>query len=374
MMTKVLRVMGGLGVGGVELGVLNFLKVVDPQQIQTTVYCLKNQDTLAQDYRSLGAKVVFCPHQRNPLHTSKKLVEFLRRESFDVVHSHNLFFSGWVMRAAHKAKVPIRIAQSHNTGDRLHHRWIQPLYHRFMRTLINRYATVRVAVSPLAGAFLFGPEQMAQNVVHIITSGIETSAFQPSQPAPDLRRELGAKPGDLVIGHVGSLRPQKNHSFFLDIAQAMVNQNPKVHFVFVGQGPLQANLEARVQDLGLTGKVTFAGVRHDVPRLMAEAFDLFLFPSTHEGYGQVMLQAQATGLPVLATLGLPPGVLLVPELMQWHDLNSPPENWAEKAFEMIGIREKIDPQWAHRCVAESHFDISHTVEKLTEIYQGELSP
>ena len=369
-MARVLRVLGGLGVGGVELGVLNFLRVVDPKKIQTTVYCLKNQDTLADEFRSLGAEVLFRPHDGNPLRTSKILENFLETETFDVVHSHNLFFSGWVMRAAHRAGVPIRLAQSHNTGDRQHHRWIQPLYHKFMRSLINRHATVRVAVSPSAGEFLFGPGPVANQDVQIITSGIQTSAFRPGQPDPELRRELGALPDDLVIGHVGSLRPQKNHTFLLDIARAMVDKDPKSHFVLVGEGPLKTELENKVQQLGLTDKVTFTGVRHDVPRLMAEAFDLFLFPSTHEGYGQVMLQAQATGLPVLATRGLPCEVRIVPELMQWHDLGSSSQTWADHAFEMVKVKETIDPQWAHQCIADSYFDILHTVNRLTDIYQG----
>jgi glycosyltransferase involved in cell wall biosynthesis len=364
-MVKVLRVMGGLDVGGVETGVLNFLRLVDPSVIQTTVYCLQDRRQLEAEVRATGTQVVYQHHNGNPLRTMRLLERFLKDHPMDVVHCHNLFFAGWIMWAAHRADVPIRIAHANNTGDQRKNGLVQPLYHRIMRALIHRHATTRLAVSGEAAVYLFGDDP-----VEIVTSGIDTAPFHPEPPDPALRAELGISPTARVIGHVGNLRTQKNHHFLLEIAREMLQERPDLHFVLVGEGPLRSSLEERARNLGISSRVTFTGTRRDVPRLMARLFDLFLFPSLYEGMGQVIVQAQAAGLPVAATASLPRETHQVPDLVHWVDLDEPAAHWGKICLDLLDGPER-DRANAHALVRASQFDLNHTVHRLTALYQGE---
>ena len=364
-MVKVLRVMGGLDVGGVETGVLNFLRLVDPSVIQTTVYCLQDRRQLDEDVRATGTQVIYQPHNGNPLRTLRLLEKFLKENPVDVVHCHNLFFAGWIMWAAHRAGVPIRLTHANNTGDQRKNGLVQPLYHRAMRALIHRHATCRLAVSQEAATYLFG-----QDPVEIITSGIDTAPFHPGPPDPELRAELGISPAARVIGHVGNLRTQKNHTFLLDIAREMLQGRPDLHFILVGDGPLRPQLEDRARQLGIANRVTFTGTRRDVPRLMARLFDLFLFPSLYEGMGQVIVQAQAAGLPVVATASLPRDTDQVPDLVTWVGLDEAPARWGRICLDLLDGPEP-DREKAHALVRAGQFDITHTVRRLTALYQGE---
>jgi glycosyltransferase involved in cell wall biosynthesis len=111
----------------------------------------------------------------------------------------------------------------------------------------------------------------------------------------DVERFTGAKPavtgGRPIVGAVGRLAEQKDHGTLLDAAKRL----PEVQFVIVGDGELRARLEAQAGD-----NVQFAGARDDVPELMA-SFDVYAQPSLFEGLCVAVLEAQAAGVPVIAT-------------------------------------------------------------------------
>lgn len=367
-MVKVLRVMGGLDVGGVEMGVLNFLRRVDHHRIQTTLYCLQDKRTLQPEIEALGTQVIHEVHDGNPLRTSRLLSHYLKENRPDVIHCHNLFFAGWIMRAAGQAGIPLRITHANNTGDSQKHGLLQPAYHALMRRMIHRHATVRLGVSQDALRYLFG-----QDPAEVITSGIDTAAFRPREDRNTVREELGLSPAARIIGHVGNLRPQKNHRFLLKIAAEMLSTRQDLHFALVGAGPLRADLEVQTAALGIADRVTFMGTRHDVPRLMAGLFDAFLFPSAYEGMGQVLVQAQAAGLPVIASAHLPRETEVVPELVCWVDLDASVAHWSEQIFQALD-QPSGDRLRAHDLVLQSSFDIGYVVNRLTAIYEGAPSP
>jgi glycosyltransferase involved in cell wall biosynthesis len=129
-------------------------------------------------------------------------------------------------------------------------------------------------------------------------SGLRVIPNSVAAPPPG-RAELdfGGAP---VVMAVGRLVEQKNHARFLDAAAEVAAARPDARFVIVGDGPLRGALEAQVARLGLGGRVTLTGVRHDVPALLARA-DLVVFSSDWEGLPLVALEALAAGTPVLST-------------------------------------------------------------------------
>ncbi len=103
-----------------------------------------------------------------------------------------------------------------------------------------------------------------------------------------------------VCGIVAALRPEKNHELFLEAAKNIWRQHPETKFVIVGDGPDRGKLEALAQTSGIGESVHFLGTRSDIPQLLA-AFDLFLLTSHNEANPVSILEAMATGLPVVST-------------------------------------------------------------------------
>jgi glycosyltransferase involved in cell wall biosynthesis len=115
-----------------------------------------------------------------------------------------------------------------------------------------------------------------------------------------VRDELGLTDADIVIGIVANLRSQKAYPDLLAAARLVVDANPIVTFVAVGQGPDEADLHRLHGELGLGDRFRFLGMRLDALRVMA-GFDIFTLSSVHEGLPVALMDALALGLPVVAT-------------------------------------------------------------------------
>jgi glycosyltransferase involved in cell wall biosynthesis len=103
-----------------------------------------------------------------------------------------------------------------------------------------------------------------------------------------------------LVGNVARLAPQKGQSVLLDAAPLVLQRHPDVRFVLVGDGELRSDLERQAQRLGIADRVVFTGVRTDVPELLA-SLSVFALPSLFEGFCYSVIEAQAAGVPVVAT-------------------------------------------------------------------------
>jgi glycosyltransferase involved in cell wall biosynthesis len=127
---------------------------------------------------------------------------------------------------------------------------------------------------------------------HVVPLGIDLDRFAAAQPA---------LPGNgRLVGNVARLAPQKGQRVLLQAAPLVLEHHPDVRFVLVGDGALRAELERDAQRLGVADDVVFTGARTDVPELLA-SFSVFALPSFYEGLCVSVLEAQAAGVPVVAT-------------------------------------------------------------------------
>ena len=191
----------------------------------------------------------------------------------------------------------------------------------------------------------------------ILPNAIEPERFKFSEVfRKEIRKRYGINDDDFVIGHVGRFYPQKNHDFLIDIFHEIRKQQPNAKLLLLGDGPLQDKIRQKINSLGITGSVIFAGLQKD-PSPFYSAMDVFAFPSLWEGLGIVLLEAQYNGLPCVVSEAVPKEVT-ISNLLTYSSFDV--DEWERNAFLHMGKRnEKIN------C---DTFNIKHCIEKLRMLY------
>ena len=136
--------------------------------------------------------------------------------------------------------------------------------------------------------------------------------------APDgsrIRAELGLPEGTFLVGSVGNIRPAKGYDHLVRAAALVASDHPEIHFLVAGQGQgrLWQELHALREEVGVQDTVHFLGFRPDANALLAGC-DLFLLPSTSEGFSIATIEAMAQGVPIIATQSGGPEEIITPEV------------------------------------------------------------
>jgi glycosyltransferase involved in cell wall biosynthesis len=202
---------------------------------------------------------------------------------------------GWsALRAAARLAIPAFSGFHTNYHAYLaHYRagWLEPLGFPYLRYFHNRSQGTLVASEDLRDRL----ESAGVRNLHVLGRGVDSDLFSPERRSADLRRSWGAGEGNAVVLHVGRLAPEKNIPLAIAAFGAMRQVDPSAILVVVGDGPLRAALERVHPD------VRFCGLRTGIS--LAEHYasaDVFLFPSETETFGNVTLEAMASGLAVVA--------------------------------------------------------------------------
>jgi glycosyltransferase involved in cell wall biosynthesis len=217
---------------------------------------------------------------------------WLRREHFDVAVTL-LFVSDVVGRlSAHWARVP-RIVTSLQTHD-VTYAWWQ----RWVVRYTMRYADLVLLNSENYREFAITAEGAPADRLLVIHNSIRLADYQRPVDRAALRAELGVHANEVLLGSVGRLVPQKGFDVLLQALALLPCSD--LRLLIAGVGPEETKLRTLADQLGLHDRVCFAGYRRDVPQLM-QCFDLYTHASRFEGMPIVVLEAMASGCPIVAT-------------------------------------------------------------------------
>jgi glycosyltransferase involved in cell wall biosynthesis len=278
-----------------------------------------------------------------------------------------------VLKLAHAAGVPVRIAHSHNDTCRTDSRasFVRRAYLRLAERWIRRYATVQLACSRDAAYALFGEGWREGPKARVLHCGIDLQPFGGVVDRAAIRAELGIPRDALVLGNVGRFHEQKNHQFLLEIMAETASREPRAVLLLVGDGALRGQIEARAAALGLRDRVVFAGVRADVHRMMLGAMDVFVFPSRYEGLGVVLIEAQAAGLPCVISDVVPREADVSRRLIRRLDLSLSAGDWATAVLQSCGASSAIARTESLAMLEGSSFDIRVSTRALEQLYCAE---
>lgn len=370
---RILHVVGGMNRGGIETWLMHVLRYIDRQQFQMDF--VANTDKLCaydEEVRALGSRIIPCLSPSRPWDYARNFRRILREYGpYDVVHSHVHHFSGFTLRLAKQAGVPVRIAHSHNdtSSNQRSAGRVRKLYLTLSERWIHQYATSGLACSRLAAASLFGPQWEADPRMRLLYYGIDLEPFRASVNRQAVRAELGIPDDAFVIGHVGRFLEQKNHTFLVKIAQSVVERLPQTRFLLVGDGALRPTIEQQVHQAGLEKHIIFAGLRSDIATLMLGAMDVFVLPSLYEGLPLVLLEAQSAGLPCVVSDTVSAEGDMVGPLVQRCSLAQPPAVWADAILAARARMAKDQQPDALARVAHSPFNVRASVRQLESVYR-----
>jgi glycosyltransferase involved in cell wall biosynthesis len=358
--------------GGVETWLLGLMKRVPRDDVAIDLLVHTHEHSAYDgDVEALGATIRRNARTRRPVRYGWRLHRILGESRYDIVHSHVHHYSGVVLAAARAARVPVRIAHSHNdtrSVDRLSTRWRQTYLHAAKR-LIRACATDGFACSDEAGRALFGERWAVDGRWHRLQYGIDTGPFVGPFDRAAVRAELSLPSDALVMVHVGRFEPQKNHAFLVDILAATLRRREDVFLMLIGSGPLETQVIQRADALGVRNRLRFCGSRSDVPRLLAAA-DVFVFPSHYEGLSLACLEAQAAGLRVVMTDSLTRELAIVASRVSRLPLGDA-DVWATAVLDQ---RQSDAMRRSGRPVLDgTAFDISVSAKTLLDSYRQALA-
>lgn len=281
-----------LDVGGAEQCLVHVVSGLDRREWSPRVYCLSRRGALVDRLEAIGIPCV-CLGWRGWRDAWRifSLARQLRAFRPELLQTF-LFHGNMAGRIAGKlAGIPV-IVSGIRVAER-EKKWHVRL-ERWTRGLVDCH----VCVSQEVAAFSIREAGLDPKRVTVIPNGVDVERFQEALPVPNA--ELGAPPETKWIITVGRLHPQKGHQLLIEAVAPLLQTHPEWRLMIAGDGPLRPELQRQIDELGCRERIVLLGFRDDVPRLLKTA-SLFVLPSLWEGQPNVISEAMAAHLPVIAS-------------------------------------------------------------------------
>lgn len=363
---RVLWLSKGLGPGGAERLLVSAAGVHDHDRFEIHVaYVVPVKDHLVPALEAAGVTVHRLGFAGDrPGAWLWRLDRLLRTLHPDVVHFHSPLMAGagrLLVLAQPRRRRPHLVTTEHNA-------W--PTFARPTRVL-------NALTWPLDDAHLAVSEEVQASVqpyfgaprTEVVVHGIDLAEVRRARAdRTRVRRELGVADDEVLIGTVANYREQKGYPELLEAARIVLDAVPTARFAAVGQGPLEAEIEALHQRLGLGARFALLGYREDPERVLA-ACDVFVLASRYEGYPVALMEALCLGLPVVATAVGGVAQAVTPGE---SGLLVPPRRPGDLADALILVAEDAALRarlGAAATAAGARYDIALSVRRIEAIYE-----
>lgn len=284
---NIVHITTGFNIGGAERLLLDLCRSLDNNRFHCTVIATVHGGPLEAEFQRLGIQtVVLQKRTKLGLEILFPLVKLLRHMDPDIVHTHLFGGDTWGRIAAIIARVPTIISTEHNINKD------EGITKQLVKKILSLFTNRIIAVSESVREYALHTDLLAPELMTVIYNGIDISRFP--------YREHVITADSVRASVIGRLAPQKGHRALLQAIPAIVARYPGFSLEIVGEGPTRASLEQQVRDLHIGAYVRFIGARV-VDAEYYHSLDLVIMPSLWEGFGLVATEAQACGIPVLAS-------------------------------------------------------------------------
>lgn len=370
---RVMHIIGQLVSGGVEHRTLDLIEHSKNSGIEHHV-CLTSgkKGILDTEYQKHGAHLHYLKF--HSVLFWFKFIFLIRREKIDVVHSNIHHMSGAIMALAWLAGTKSRITHFRSDGDKIEENFIRKLRTFFLKILIQTYSTNIIGLTPENLKLAWKTNWQADDRCIVIPNGVIVPPLDTAIDPSMVEFE-----GKTVILHAGRANlPTKNREKAITVFGEYTKLNPNAVLVFVGRNGNDENQASSqlqkwrkiASDLGIEDRVFFLDQQNNMPGIYYGA-DVLLFTSTKEGLPGVVLEALASGLPVVSSNV--PGSLYIAstcENVSIHDPNHSDISWAN---DLHSLEMKLTPSARAGNVSQfqkSGFTIKNAVQNYTNLWKS----
>ena len=358
MMEKKIRVchICNLGMNGKAIFLCNLLENIDYSKYDITIldYRAECAEPVMNRLEKLPVEIIK-PDNKSLRSFMKLLKNYLNSNSVDVIHSHIWDLSGLFLYVARKKGVSIRVCHSHNTSKapgrygRIKEFIRDKVLWNILRFMIQTNANRFVACSEEAAKWLYTDKIIDMGKHSIIKYGIDFSTFSPGSN----------NSSEIEILFAGRFIYQKNPLFAIRVFSEYHKLNPKSHLTMIGKGTMEREIKELIMDLGLQTFVTLIPESSEM-QVYYRKSNIFLFPSYYEGFGIVLIEAQACGLKCLTSDNVPASTQC--GLVKYLSLELGYKEWACELDSMLHTNMYLDND-ALEC-----YNIKECVKQVDKLY------
>ncbi len=374
---RLLQIVESLNTGAVENWLYRMFSAASTShpQYHWTFFCtLGKPGRLDERVRQLGGEIIYSPcalGQKRAFFSNLRRV--IREGNYDVLHSHHDFVSAVYLCASLGIPIRKRIVHVHNTDEGLPTPSAAKrlLLKEPMRQTCIRLADNVVGISNETLAKFYGTLSPRPPRDRVIYYGIDTSPFRQSVCTREqFRLSLGFSTDAKILLFVGRMVELKNPVFVVEVLTQLLKINRNAVAVFAGAGPLQSDVRDLARQDKIADRVKVMGWRDDTATIMRLS-DALIFPRLEEpkeGLGMVLVEAQAAGLPIIASASITEDVKVFPELFEIVPLSAGAPAWAE-AIAMRLSRPKPNQADLLKTIDSSQFGLRQSLSSLMALYK-----
>ena len=368
MKKKVLVIISNFQIGGIEKTLLQCLPFLKINGIQIDICCFDNSGPLLEAYEKYIGKIYKITKTHSIIFDAYQLNSILTKEKYDIVHSRISFCSGGWCLICWLKRIPI-IVSLHNVRESL------LLKNRTLITSIifNIYLLIHKFLAKSFASHIIGHSKAILNSYNkkwtknkkysVIYNGFHFKNDSLTEP-DSFQFDYKFK----YLLHIGSFRHQKNHKLLIDVFENICKLQQNVKLILLGEGIFKDEIIKTVKKKGLENDVYFLGTKNNIGFYYTHS-DLFIFPSIHEGLGNVIIEAQYFELPIMAS-NIPPHLEVLSSLQYSHlfNLKTPPPKIAQLALDIINSKKEYLSQSKEFVI--KNFSIERMVDNLRILYNS----
>lgn len=362
---RILHVVKVLNRGGAETMIMNIFRNIDKSKVQFDFLCLSKKDgDYEKEILELGGNIYKLPDpkEQGRFKEFHDIYKLMKENKYNVVHSHIMFYNGFINLIAFLVGIKIRISHSHSSSDMKKETFSRKIYIRISRFLINMFSNVKISCGEKAGKYLYGNKQK----FIILNNGIDLEKYTSVtiEQVEKLKEELGIKKDEFIIGHVGSFLEVKNQEFFIGIARELINMEKKFKIVLVGYGEKFDYIKDLIKKEKLEEYFVMPGIRNDIPVFM-NMFDIFIMPSLYEGFPLSVVESLAGDNICYLSTNISKETNIIEGRVYFFDLNIDKRKLINNIYDEFKSKKNINIEQE---LTDKGFSIDGMVKQISSVY------
>lgn len=364
---RVLHMIGSLGIGGSQAFVMSIYRKIDKSKVQFDfIIDHPENDYYVKEIENLGGKVF-------KFHTFKGINYFAMRKEWDIffslhpeykiLHCHVRSYASLFIPIAKKHGIKVIIHSHNDSNGKGGKAFIKGILQLPLRFQCDYY----MACSQKAGKWLFGNKICTTSKFSVIKNAIDTETFlYDKKNRIKIRRQYNLEK-KFVLGFIARITEQKNPLFVIEVMKELLNYNKDAILLFVGDGELLEKSKEKALEYGIMDKVIFTGAQTNVGEMLS-AMDYYILPSSWEGFGISLIEAEASGINCICSLAIQPEALIIKDIVKQMDVCLGAKMWAKEIFN-TPLNDRLSSSSAIlKKIKSKGYDISSNTKLFLDFY------